>query len=126
MTPMRAIMVGPPRLATNISASIAACHSGSSASALASSVDVIRRVAQASQLAAARRCASRPRGMPSSLSAASQARSIAITAQIADGSLSITGQPARHTPCPRNIFWHSHNLPNSNFWEDLAWNTSVK
>ena len=32
MTPMRANIVGPPRSATSMSASIAACHSGSAAS----------------------------------------------------------------------------------------------
>jgi hypothetical protein len=38
MTPIRANIIGPPSVATRINASIAACHSGASCSALDSLV----------------------------------------------------------------------------------------
>jgi hypothetical protein len=52
--PMRAIIVGPPKSATNIKASIAACHSGSAASFFGSPVMLGACVLQRDELATAR------------------------------------------------------------------------
>jgi hypothetical protein len=50
MTPIRAIIVGPPSPTTSTSASIAACHSGVRL-LLGKRRDIVRRVAQGDELA---------------------------------------------------------------------------
>jgi hypothetical protein len=54
MTPIRANMVGPPRSAISISASIAACHWGRAGLLIGKRGDVIGGVAQGDERAAVR------------------------------------------------------------------------